>query len=67
MAQAQNTMAAELHEAAAKSHRIAANLHGKKNDTVALEHCSKAMLLSERAHKSSMAAHGMSAAVEGRK
>ena len=32
MPQAHNTKAAELHEAAAKSHRTAAEHHGKKDD-----------------------------------
>jgi hypothetical protein len=62
MPQAQNTKAAELHEAAAKSHHVAAELHGKKDDKAALDHCAKACSQSEAAHKASGEAHGKSAA-----
>jgi len=37
----QNIKAAELHEAAAKSHHAAAELHGKKDDKAGLDHCAR--------------------------
>ena len=67
MAQTQNTKAAEHHEAAAKSHRTAAEMHGKKNDAGALEHATKGQAQSEDANKASTAAQGKSAAVAGKK
>jgi len=42
MTQALNTKAGELHEAAAISHRAAAEHHGKKDDVAGAEHCAKA-------------------------
>jgi len=53
MPQAHNTIAAELHEAAAKSHRTAAEHHGKKDDVAGAEHCAKACSHSDAAHKAS--------------
>ena len=53
MPQAHNTKAAELHEAAAKSHRTAAEHHGKKDDVAGAEHCAKACSHSDAAHKAS--------------
>jgi hypothetical protein len=38
MPQALNTKAAEHHEAAAKCHRSAAELHGKRDDNAGVEH-----------------------------
>jgi hypothetical protein len=62
MPQAQNIKAAELHEAAAKSHHAAAELHGKKDDKAGLDHCAKACSQSEAAHKASTDARVKSAA-----
>jgi hypothetical protein len=66
MSQTHNTKAAELHEAAAKSHRMAADLHGKKDDKGAIEHCATACSHSEAAHKASTEAREKSAAPHGK-
>ena len=62
MPQAQNIKAAELHEAAAKSHHAAAALHANKDDKAGLDHCAKACSQSEAAHKASTDARVKSAA-----
>ena len=62
MAQAQNTKAAEQHEAAAKLHRSAAECCGKNENAAAKEHCTKAVAQSEVAHKSSVTAQEKTAA-----
>jgi hypothetical protein len=62
MPQAHNTKAAELHEAAAVSHRAAAEHHGKKDDVAGAEHCAKACTHSDAAHKASTDARSKSAA-----
>ncbi len=60
MSEAANTTAAEHHEAAAKSHRMAADLHGKNDNGGAAAHAAKGLHSSEDAHKASMAANEMS-------
>lgn len=62
MTQTHNTKAAELHETTAKSHRAAADLHGKNDLPAAKEHASKALTQSTDAHKASVTAQDMSAA-----
>jgi hypothetical protein len=63
MSEAANTTAAEQHEAAAKSHRMAAELHGKSDNAGAATHAAKGLNTSEGAHKASVAANDMSAKV----
>ena len=55
MPHAHNIKAAELHETAAKSHRMAADLHTKKQDKTGNEHAEKALVESTEAHKASVA------------
>jgi hypothetical protein len=66
MSEAANTTAAEHHEAAAKSHRMAAELHGKKDNAGAADHAAKGLHASEGAHKASVAASDMSAKANGK-
>ncbi|WGJ13239.1 hypothetical protein QEV83_10990 [Methylocapsa sp. D3K7] len=63
MPQDHNVKAAECHEAAAKSHRSAAECHGKNTDKAGLEHATKACVHSDEAHKASIAAQAKSAGV----
>lgn len=62
MPQAHNIKAAELHEMSAKSHRMAADLHGKKMESGGNEHAAKALSQSEEAHKASASTGTKSAA-----
>jgi len=59
MTQIANTTAAEHHEAAAKSHRIAADMFGKNDIRSAAENAAKGLHHSEGAHKASVAASDM--------
>ena len=60
MPQAQNTSAAEHHEAAAKSHRIAADGHCAHHHVEGLKHAADGNAKSEVASKASTAARAMS-------
>ena len=51
-----NTKAAELHEATAKSHRVAAEHYGKSQPDTAKTHASKALMQSTDAHEASVKA-----------
>ena len=61
MSEAANTTAADHHEAAAKSHRAAAEMGGKHNTAGAADHAAKALQQSEGAHKASIAANDQAA------
>lgn len=56
MTHAHNLKAAELHEATAKSHRVAAEHLSKSQPDTAKAHASKALLQSTDAHQASVAA-----------
>lgn len=56
MTQAHNTKAAELHEATAKSHRVAAEHLSKSQPDSAKTHSSKALMQSTEAHEASVKA-----------
>ena len=66
MTQAANTIAAEHHEAAAKSHRTAADMSGKKDVAGAADHAAQGLHHSEGAHKASVSANHMSAKANGK-
>ena len=67
MTQAHNTKAAELHEATAKSHRVAAEHFGKSQGDSAKDHASKALAQSSEAHEASVAAQGAGSAAPAKK
>ena len=56
MTQAHNMKAAELHEATAKSHRVAAEHFSKSQPDSAKTHSSKALMQSTDAHEASVKA-----------
>ena len=56
MTQAHNTKAAELHEASAKSHRVAAEHLANSQPDSAKAHSSKALMESTDAHEASVKA-----------
>lgn len=66
MSEAANTAAAQHHEAAAKSHRTAAEMSGKKDAAGAADHAAKGLQLSEGAHKASVSASEISAKANGK-
>ncbi|MCA7119204.1 MAG: hypothetical protein LGL72_07315 [Acidibrevibacterium sp.] len=55
-----HTKAAEAHESAAKTARMAAEAHQKGDHKTGLEHADKAMTLSTTAHEASKAASAKS-------
>jgi hypothetical protein len=60
MPQINNNKAADLHEAAAKSHRSAAMHFGKKDGKAGLEDANHAKTQSDDANKASIVAHAKS-------
>ncbi len=56
MATTSNTTAADAHDAAAKTHRMAVDAHQKGDNTAGADHAGQAMKLSETAHKASTTA-----------
>lgn len=63
MTQAHNTKAAELHEATAKSHRVAAEHLGKSQPDTAKAHSAKALMQSTDAHEASVEAQAEAPAI----
>ena len=63
MPQPHHVKAAELHGVAAKSHRRAAELHGKNDHKAGLGHAKKAETQFAEAHKASTVARGASVAI----
>lgn len=61
MSHALNVKAAELHEATAKSHRVAADLLSKAEHGSAKAHASKALMQSTDAHEASVKAQSTDA------
>jgi hypothetical protein len=61
MPQMTNDKAAQLHEAAAKTHRTASASFANKDAKAGLEHANTAKMQSDEANKSSIAAHAKSA------
>jgi hypothetical protein len=57
MTQAHSTKAAELHEATAKSHRVAAEHFSKSQPDSAKTHFSRALMQSTEAREASVKAH----------
>lgn len=66
MTQAHNTKAAELHEATAKSHRVAAEHFGKSQPDSAKAHSSKALMQSTDAHAASVKAQEADAPIDAK-
>jgi hypothetical protein len=60
MSEASNASAADRHDAAARSHRMAAEMFAKHDDTSAAGHAANGLALSEAAHKASVLANEMS-------